>query len=338
VGFDHSFIMPATGDRVPCVYVENGKVVGADSSDPIEVRYGTKVGNEPTGKDNPDQLKMKLTHGHDNTIVNGISRIGFMSGGQKARWKDEDMADDFTRQAVGFIERSKDKPFFLYFAPHDIHVPRVPHPRFVGKSGCGVRGDVIVEVDWSVGEVMNALDKAGVADNTLLIFTSDNGPVVDDGYADGAVRDLNGHVPAGPLKGAKYQLYEAGTRVPFIARWPGRVKAGTSDALVCQVDFMASLTKLAGAERPSGAGPDSQDVLPALLGEAKAGRESLVEQGGGVQTALRTGNWKFIPRPNGKPELYDLATDLGEKQNVAAERPEVVREMRETLQKIRGGQ
>jgi arylsulfatase A-like enzyme len=337
IGFDHSFIMPATGDRVPCVYVENGKVVGADSSDPIEVRYGTKVGNEPTGKENPDQLKMKLSHGHDNTIVNGISRIGFMSGGQKARWKDEDMADDFTRQAVSFIDRNKARPFFLYFATHDVHVPRVPHPRFAGKSGCGVRGDVIEELDWCVGEVMAALDKAGVAENTLVVFTSDNGPVVDDGYDDGAVRDLNGHVPAGPLRGQKYQLYEAGTRVPFIARWPGRIKPGTSDALVCQVDFLASFLALAGAERPAGAGPDSQNVLAALLGEAKTGRTSLVEQGGGAQTALRKGHWKFIPRPNGKPELYDLSTDLGETKNLAAEKPDVVKEMRETLQKIRGG-
>lgn len=339
IGFDHSFIMPATGDRVPCVYVEDGKVVGADSSDPIEVRYGTKIGNEPTGKENPNQLKMKLSHGHDNTIVNGISRIGFMSGGQKARWKDEDMADDFTRQAVSFIERSKDRPFFLYFAPHDIHVPRVPHPRFAGKSGCGVRGDVIEEMDWSVGEVMKALDRAGVAENTMIVFTSDNGPVVDDGYDDGAVRDLNGHVPAGPLRGAKYQLYEAGTRVPFVVRWPGRVKAGgTSEALVCQVDFLASFLALAGAERPAGAGLDSQNVLPALLGEAKAGREVLVEQGGGVQTALRKGNWKFIPRPNGKPELYDLSKDLGEKNNVAGENPAVVKEMRTELQKIKGAE
>jgi arylsulfatase A-like enzyme len=338
VGFDHSFVMPATGDRVPCVFVENGKVVNADSSDPIEVAYGRKVGNEPTGKENPDQLKMKLSKGHDNTIVNGISRIGFMSGGQKARWKDEEIADVLTRQAVSFVERNKDRPFFLYFATHDIHVPRVPGPRFAGKSGCGVRGDVIEEMDWSVGEVMAALDRAGVADNTLVIFTSDNGPVVDDGYADGAERDLNGHKPAGPLKGGKYQIFEGGTRVPFVARWPGRIKPGTSDALVCQVDFLASFTKLAGAERPSGAGPDSQDILPAILGENKTGRESLVEQGGGVMTALRKGNWKFVPRPQGKPELYDLSTDLAETKNLAAERPEVVREMRAELQKARGGQ
>jgi arylsulfatase A-like enzyme len=192
-------------------------------------------------------------------------------------------------------------------------------------------------MDWSVGEVIAALDKAGVADNTLVIFTSDNGPVVDDGYADGAERDLNGHAPGGPLRGTKYQIYEGGTRVPFVVRWPGRVKPGTSDALVCQVDFLASLTKLAKADRPGGAGPDSQDVLPALLGESKAGRESLVEQGGGVMTALRKGNWKFIPRPNGKPELYDLSNDLAETKNLAAERSEVVKEMRGELQKVRGG-
>src|SRR5436305_2288655 len=180
VGFDYSFIIPATGDRVPCVYVENGRVVGLDPNDPIRVSYGQPVGDEPTGARNPELLTMKPSHGHDNTIVNGISRIGYMAGGRAARWKDEEMADTLTRKAVGFIEASAGKPFFLYFATHDIHVPRVPAPRFRGSSQCGTRGDVIQEFDWSVGEVLAALEKHGLARDTLVIVTSDNGGVMDD--------------------------------------------------------------------------------------------------------------------------------------------------------------
>ena len=147
IGFDYSFIIPATGDRVPCVYVENHRVVGPGPADPIQVSYGKPVGNEPTGARPPRAAQdASPSHGHDKTIVNGISRIGYMSGGKAARWKDEDMADTLTAQGRAFIEQNKDKPFFLYFATHDIHVPRVPHPRFAGKSECGLRGDVIQRV------------------------------------------------------------------------------------------------------------------------------------------------------------------------------------------------
>jgi len=337
IGFNSSFIIPATGDRVPCVFVENHRVFNGDSSNPIEVSYTKKVGDDPTGKEHPELLKMKYSHGHDQTIVNGISRIGYMTGGAKARWKDEDTADTLTTRAVNFIETNKDKPFFLYFARHHVHVPRVPHPRFAGKSGCGVRGDVIQEFDWSVGQIIETLDRLKLADNTLLIVTSDNGPVVDDGYADGAVRDLNGHTPAGPYRGGKYTIFEGGTRVPFISRWPGKITAGTSDALVCQVDFLASFADLAGAERPKEAGPDSQNVLSAILGQSKTGREVLVEQGGGVMTGLRQGTWKFVPRPNAKnAELYDLSKDPAEKTNVAKENPQKVKELRELLQQAHG--
>ena len=353
VGFDYSFLIPATGDRVPCVYVENHRVVGLDPNDPIQVSYGKKIGDEPTGRENPELLKMKLTHGHDATIVNGISRIGFMTGGKAARWKDEDMADVITAKAVEYIGRNKDKPFFLYFATQDVHVPRVPHPRFAGTSGCGTRGDVIHQFDWCVGQVMEALERHKLTDNTLVIVTSDNGPVLDDGYADGAVQDLNGHTPAGPLRGGKYTPYEAGTRVPFIAHWPKRIKPGVSDALVCQIDLLASLAALTGAKVPAGAGPDSENVLPALLGESKAGRAHLVEQGGGVNVALRQGQWKFVPRPvvfkgqaiisvapqpkagGAGPELFDLSQDIGETRNLAEQHPEKVKEMRALLEQVR---
>jgi arylsulfatase A-like enzyme len=345
IGFDYAFIMAATGDRVPTVYVENRRVVGLDPADPIKVSYTTPIGDWPTGKANPEQLKVAPSHGHDMTITSGISRIGYMTGGKAALWRDEDMADVFTSRAVAFIERHRDRPFFLFFATHDPHVPRVPHPRFVGKTSMGPRGDAIVQTDWSVGEILAALDRLKLADDTLVIFTSDNGPVIDDGYKDDAVAKLGSHKPSGPFRGGKYSHFEAGTRVPFIVRWPGRVKPGVSDALVSQVDFPGSFAALLSQPLPSTA-PDSQNTIAAFLGESRTGRTQLVEQAGGQ--ALRVRQWKFIeaskrPRMNANtelgndavPQLYDLATDPGETRNLAEMHPERVKEMAALLQKIR---
>lgn len=279
IGFDYAFIIPATGDRVPCVYVENHHVVGLDPNDPIQVSYGEKIGDEPTGREHPELLKYRFSHGHDGTIINGISRIGFMKGGKSARWVDEDMADVITQKAVSFIESHKDQRFFLYFATHDIHVPRLPHPRFVGKSQCGLRGDAVVELDWCVGQILDTLDRLSLTNNTLVIFSSDNGPVVDDGYHDGAVEHLGDHRPSGPFRGGKYSAFEGGTRVPMIVRWPNKIAAGTkSDALVCHIDFLASFAALVGQSLPEDVAIDSVNVLPALLGKTQVGREELVEQ------------------------------------------------------------
>lgn len=330
LGFGYSFIMAATGDRVPCVYIENHHVVGLDPKDPIQVGYGAMVGDEPTGRQHPELLKMGLSLGHDGTIIDGISRIGFMSGGHAARWKDEDKADLLTGKAVDFIRQNSHQPFFLYFATHDPHVPRVPHPRFVGKSGCGVRGDVIVEFDWCVGEILATLDKMNLASNTLVILSSDNGPVLDDGYADGAVQNLHGHTPAGPLRGGKYSVYEAGTRVPFIVRWPGRVPVGVSAALVCLLDFPASFAAFTGQKIPAGDALDSLNVLPALLGDSPVGREKLVEHDGARVLGFRADSWKWIEperrarvrsgySPQG--ELYNLSNDLGETMNLREAQP-----------------
>jgi len=344
IGFDYCFIMAATGDRVPCVYIENHRVVGLDPKDPIRVSYGQPVGDEPTGKAHPELLKLRASAGHDQTIVNGIGRIGYMSGGKAARWVDQDMADTLTRQAVSFIEQNASQPFFLYFATHDPHVPRVPHPRFVGKSGCGVRGDVIVEFDWCVGEILGALDRTKVATNTLVIITSDNGPVVDDGYADGAEENLNGHRPAGPLRGGKYSIYEGGTRVPFILRWPSRVKPGVSDAVVSLVDLPASFASLAGQTLAAGDAPDSRDVLPALLGESNAERDKLVEHDGFNVFGFREGEWKYIePRKAAGAkagrapacELYNLGSDLAETNNLSSDRAEKAKELSDLLGKAR---
>jgi arylsulfatase A-like enzyme len=271
-----------------------------------------------------------------------------MTGGKAALWKDEDMADVFTSKAVQFIEQRKAQPFFLFFALHDPHVPRVPHPRFVGKSGMGPRGDAILQADWCVGEVLKKLDQLKLARNTIVIFTSDNGPVVDDGYKDDAVEKLGKHKPAGPLRGGKYSNFEAGTRVPFIVRWPAQVKRGVSNALVSQVDFLASFAAFTKQNLAQADAPDSYSVMNALLGKDKTGREHLVEQA--TSLSLRIGNWKYIEPnrgakisaytnvemghdPNG--QLYDLASDLGETRNVAAQHPDKVKAMSERLQKIR---
>ena len=348
LGFDESFIMAATGDRVPCVYVKDHRVVGLDPADPITVRYDKPIEGEPTGKANPGLLRLHPSHGHDMAIVDGISRIGYMKGGKSALWKDETMADTFTREAVAFIKRHKGEPFFLYFATHDIHVPRVPHPRFAGKSGMGPRGDAIVEFDWSVGEVLKALDETGLADNTLVVLTSDNGPVVDDGYRDDAVEKLGGHKPAGPYRGGKYSKFEGGTRVPFVVRWPGRVKPGTSKALFSQVDFVATFAALVGAADRVATVADSRNHLPALLGDDPVGRATLIEHAGGL--AVRRGKWKFIPASNGpkksgptnvelgndpRPQLYDLDADPGETRNVADNHPEILDQLRQDLEEAR---
>ncbi len=348
VGFDESFIMAATGDRVPCVYVRGHRVVGLDPADPIEVSYGQPIPGVPTGQANPELLKMHPSHGHDMTIVNGISRIGYMKGGKSALWTDEDMAETFTGEAVKFLEKSRAAPFFLFFALHDPHVPRVPHPRFVGKSGLGPRGDAIVQADWSVGEILNTLDRLKLAENTLVMLSSDNGPVVDDGYRDDAVEKLGDHRPAGPLRGGKYSKFEAGTRVPFLVRWPARVKPGVSDALVSQVDFPATFAALTAQPLADGDAPDSFNILPALLGESPIGRDHVVLHANGL--ALRAGSWKYIepakgPKVNANtatemgndpaPQLYDLSTDLGETKNLAAEHPGKVQELQTLLDRIR---
>jgi arylsulfatase A-like enzyme len=348
LGFDESFIMAATGDRVPCVYVKDHRVVGLDAADPITVRYDKPIEGEPTGKANPGLLRLHPSHGHDMAIVDGISRIGYMKGGKSALWKDETMADTFTREAVAFIKRHKVEPFFLYFATHDIHVPRVPHPRFAGKSGMGPRGDAIVEFDWSVGEVLKALDEAGLADDTLVVFTSDNGPVVDDGYRDDAVLKLGGHKPSGPYRGGKYSKFEGGTRVPFVVRWPSRVKPGTSKALFSQVDFVATFAALVGAAESVATVADSRNHLPALLGDDTVGRAILIEHAGGL--AVRRGKWKYIHASNGpkksgptnvelgndpRPQLYDLDADSGETRNLADRHPEMVERLRQDLEEAR---
>lgn len=348
IGFDYSFLIPATGDRVPCVYVENGRVLGLDPSDPITVNYKEKIGNEPTGLENPELLKMHPSHGHNNTIVNGISRIGFMTGGKSALWIDEYMAEAITQKALDFIEHSKEKPFFLYYATHDIHVPRVPNPQFAGKSGMGPRGDAILETDWAVGEIMKKLQALGLTEKTIVIFTSDNGPVVDDGYKDQAVELLGGHKPAGPLRGGKYSTFSAGTQVPFIVSWPGRMQYGTSDVLISQVDFMASFAKMLGLKLNESDAIDSYEMLEQLLGKSEINRDHFVHQGSQTLSLIKD-DWKYIVPNSGPkisqftsiemgndalPQLYNLKNDIGETKNMATENAGKIKELQELLSMI----
>jgi len=350
LGFDYSFLIPATGDRVPCVFVENERVVHLDPNDPIAVSYEKNFEGEPTGKLNPELLRMHPSHGHNMSIVNGISRIGYMKGGKSALWKDEEIGDVITGKALNFIEKSKNEPFFLYFATHDVHVPRVPNPRFTGKSGMGPRGDAILEFDWSVGEVLKTLKRLGIEKNTIIIVTSDNGPVVDDGYKDQAVELLGTHKPAGKYRGGKYSSFEGGTRVPGILCWPGTVKPGISDELLCQVDLLRTFAGLLKANLPSGAAPDSEDHLNAWLNNGGKGREFLVLQNVNNNLSIEDGRWKFIAPGQGaafdsstktelgnlnQDQLYDLSSDWSEIINVAAKNQQIVERLRSKLNQIK---
>ncbi|WP_299556859.1 arylsulfatase [Seonamhaeicola sp.] len=347
VGFDESYILAATQDRVPTVYIKNGHVVNLDPNDPIEVDYKNNFEGEPTGKDNPELTTMKWHHGHNSSIVNGIPRIGFMKGGEAAKWSDIDMADHFLEKAQAYVKSHKEKPFFLYYAMQQPHVPRTPHPRFVGKSGMGPRGDVILEADWCIGAFVKTLEEEGILDNTLIIFSSDNGPVLNDGYYDDADTKIGDHTPAGVLRGGKYSLFEAGTRMPFITYWKGKIQPGVSDALVCQMDLLASMAKLVGVEENS---TDSQELLDAFLGKSDKGREDLIIEATS-RTALRSGDWLYIPSYKGPavntqvnielgnsdvPLLYNLKDDLSQTTSLYESNPEKAKEMHEKFVSLRG--
>jgi arylsulfatase A-like enzyme len=353
VGFDESFIMAATNDRVPSVYVKDRRVMNLDQSDPLEVVYGDKnpFPEVPTGLTHPELLTMPHNDKqHFDTIVNGVPRIGFSRGGKAATWDDTTMTDVFLARAKDFISRRKDSPFFLYMALHQPHVPRIPSARFKGASAKGPRGDVIMELDWLVGQMLTHLKELGLAENTLVLFSSDNGPVLLDGYLDRA-DELNGsHRPAGPLRGGKYSLFDGGTRVPTLVWAPGRARPGVSDALLSQVDFLASFAHLAGAPLAETERADSLQFADTLLGRSSEGRENLVTEGFGAKTLLREDNWVYIPRYPGPvlfggkavetghgstPQLYDLSSDIGQRTNLAADNPERVEAMKTLLETIR---
>ncbi|MCE1199630.1 MAG: sulfatase-like hydrolase/transferase [Marinilabiliales bacterium] len=332
IGFDYSYIMAATGDRVPCVYLENQKISGLDPKDPIQVDYNRPIAGEPTAADHPEMLTMQSSHGHNQAIVNGIGRIGYMKGGSKARWVDENIADTLAEKAVNFIRKNNNRPFFLYFCTQDIHVPRVPHHRFKGTTTMGPRGDALMEFDWTVSCITQTIADLHLEEKTVIIVTSDNGPVVDDGYQDQAVEKLGNHTPGGKLRGGKYSIFEAGTRIPFFISWPGIITPGVSDAVVSHIDFLATLSSLAGHPLSDDKSWDSLDQLDTWLGKSRNGRPFVIEQSG------KTLAWiedlvKYIEPSDGstfdhfthtelgnstEPQLYYLKSDEGEKVNQAS--------------------
>lgn len=349
IGFDYSFLLPATGDRVPTVFLENHRVVGLDPDDPIEVSYNTPVGDRPIGYLQPELKRVGADRQHSETIVNGVSRIGFMGGGYAAEWIDEDFPFVFNEKSKEFISSSGEQPFFLFYSFHDIHVPRLPHKQFEGASEMGPRGDTIAQMDWAVGDILDDLEQKGLKENTLIIFTSDNGPVLDDGYDDLAVERLGEHKPAGPFRGGKYSAFEAGARVPMIAFWPGHTRQKESSALISQVDLMASLSSLAGIVLHPAEAIDSMDMLSALLGHSDTGRELMFKESVGTKS-LRWNSYKYIaPMPEGaripdwlppkgielglssEVQLYDLSADIGEVSNIASDHPEIVAKLEEEL-------
>ena len=343
--------MADTQDRVPTVYIENGYVVNLDPNDPIEVNFFHQKKQDdyglPTGLKNPELTTMKWHHGHNGSIVNGVPRIGYMKGGENAKWSDIDMADHFLKKAQNYIKENKDKPFFLYYALQQPHVPRTPHPRFEGKSGMGPRGDVIIEADWCVGEIYKTLESYEILENTLIIFSSDNGPVLNDGYYDDAVEKLGDHTPMGGLRGGKYSLFEAGSKVPFIAYWKGKINPNVSNEIISQIDLLNSISTIVGIDYKSKDGVDLSNLI--LNNKGKGRKELIVEAS--TRTAYRKEDWVLIPPYNGREihkevnielgnskdfKLYNLAKDPSQRENLSEKEPEKLKEMVSSFVKIRG--
>tara|TARA_B100000809_G_scaffold266806_1_gene331792 strand:- start:10669 stop:12183 length:1515 start_codon:yes stop_codon:yes gene_type:complete len=353
IGFDYSYLIPSTGDRVPSVLLENHHVVGLDKEDPLQISYKKKIGNDPTGNEHPELERYASDDFHGKTIVNGVARIGYMTGGNSARFKDETVPYQMLNKARTFIDENKKDPFFLYFSFHDIHVPRLPDTRFKGMTKMGVRGDAIVQMDYITGEIVKHLEKNGLSDNTVIVFSSDNGPVLDDGYADGAVSMLGVHKPGGPYKGNKYSAFEAGTRVPTIVYWPGKIKAKTSDVLITQTDLYASIAELIGHTLSDKEAPDSQAMWNTFAGESDKGRTFLLEES--VTLSLRYGDYKYIHPTTKKaswisdekgiesgislqPQLFNLSKDIGESVNIAGKNKRLIKKMEKEIDRIKNNE
>ena len=225
-------------------------------------------------------------------------------------------------KAVNFIAQNKARPFFLYFATHDIHVPRVPNPRFVGKTPMGPRGDAIAELDWSVGQVLDTLDRNGLdAEHARDLLQRQRPGGRRRLSRTRQSRNSAPHKPAGPLRGGKYSKFDGGTRIPMMARWPGHVKPDSaSAALISQVDLYSRHSRTLTGQKPApDAAPDSMDTLPALLGQDAKGRDWVVEHAGAL--ALIEGNWKLIPPGNGQKINPQHQHRNGQRPRPAALRP-----------------
>jgi arylsulfatase A-like enzyme len=287
-----------------------------------------------------------------------VGRDSFNIAGPMAPgWKLVEVLPGLEKRAVKYIEKAAkgDKPFFLYLPLTSPHFPVVPTAVFKGKSKVGEYGDFVMQTDHAVGEVLDALKRSGVAEKTLVILTSDNGPEITGEVKPGAYDRLKefGHASMGPLRGAKRDAWEGGHRVPFIARWPGKIQAGTTcDEIICHVDLMATLAALLDVKLPADAGVDSVNILPALLGQKRKAplREATVHHSGQGKFAIRRGDWVLVLAPTGddnnkrgepawfqkdrgyKPhteagELFDLATDPTQKTNLYATQTAKVKEL-----------
>ncbi len=280
-------------------------------------------------------------------------------------WKLEDILPELTRHAVQWIEDTAKtkKPFFLYFSLTSPHYPVVPAPDFQGKSQAGEYGDFVYQTDWTVGQVLDALKRCGVAENTLVIFTSDNGPEVTGEVKPGVYDRVQQfeHRSAGSLRGAKRDAWEGGHRVPLIARWPGKIRAGVvSDEIICHVDFMATVAAILNTRLPDNAAEDSVNLLPVLLGVERTGliREATVHHSAQGKFSIRKGDWVLIDAPSGddnnahgepqwlkaergysrhdlEGELFNLRDDLAQRYNRYADKPEIVRELKGLLEKYK---
>tara|TARA_B110000879_G_C11114151_1_gene488737 strand:- start:772 stop:1581 length:810 start_codon:yes stop_codon:yes gene_type:complete len=257
------------------------------------------------------------------------------------------MADHFLEKAQDYIKNNSNETFFLYYALQQPHVPRTPHPRFEGKSGMGPRGDVILEADWCIGELYKTLESEGILENTLIIFSSDNGPVLNDGYYDDAVEKLGDHTPSGGLRGGKYSLFEAGAKVPFVAYWKGKIDSAVSDKMISQIDLFNSISTIVGSDIQSS---DGQDLSSLIMKNEGEGREELVLEATS-RTAYRNGDWIMIPPYNSAAvskytnielgnslefQLYNIKNDPKQENNLALKESEKLKEMTSKFFEIRG--
>ncbi len=356
VGFDYYFGIPKVNSGVPYVFVENHRVVGLDPADPL-VASGQAT----------------------NVLYYPLKTMTGMSGGEAAHalYRDYDLGNQWAARATAWIEEHQDHPFFLYLPTTQIHHPFTPDPRWIGTSQCGLYGDFVHEFDWIVGEVMNQLDELGLAENTLVIVTSDNGGMLngDGDTVEGGKTAWNaGHKQNGDLLGWKFGVWEGGHRIPFIARWPGQIEAGSvSGELMNSVDLMATFAAITDYELADGEGLDSFNMLPAFLGDSPEPiRDTMLLQPrweSGV--SYRKGNWMYIPRRgdagftgdqggpgavawtglensdidsdgnyvDGAPttQLYDLENDLSQTVNVVTNYPAIAAEMASELTAVKNG-
>jgi arylsulfatase A-like enzyme len=351
---------PASSRDNPMSNVDFAKpIADAPTTRGFDHYFGTVVPNYPP--------YCFVENDHTVGIPSGRASGGLFNipGPMLPGWKLVNILPELTRHAVTWIEDTAKtkKPFFLYFTLTSPHYPVVPAPEFVGKSKAGAYGDFVCQTDWTVGRVLDALQRGGVADNTLVIFTSDNGPEISGEVNPGAYDRVQqfGHRSADGLRGAKRDAWEGGHRVPFIARWPGKIKAGAeSNETMCHVDFMATVAAMIDARLPDNAAEDSVNVLPVLLGEPRStpAREATVHHSANGKFAIRKGDWVLIDAPSGDDngakgepqwfkdergytqhdqpgELFNVRDDLAERHNYFAERPELVAELKALLEKYK---